>query len=205
VWGAGRAARLEASSARGVALSCSCAQAIIRRELGRITGWVPVHKSKLVSFQKGEINNMKRPFALWILVFWLAFLSLGGLYGGIAMLLDPSGGSLQMTEVLSLLPVPNYVLPGLFLLFIMGILPLFLIYGLLVRPNWSWLDSIFRQIKYYWAWTGTVILCVILAIWLLAEGALIGFKWPIQYVTAVNGLFILIFIFFPSVRNYYKK
>ena len=148
---------------------------------------------------------MKRPIALWILVFWLAFLSLGGLYGGIAMLLDPSGGSLQMTEVLSLLPVPNYVLPGLFLLFIMGILPLFLIYGLLVRPNWSWLDSIFRQIKYYWAWTGTVILCVILAIWLLAEGVLIGFKWPIQYVTAVNGLFILIFVFFPSVRNFYKK
>jgi len=107
---------------------------------------------------------MKRPNALWILVFWLVFLSLGGLYGGIAMLLDPSGGSLQMTEVLSLLPVSNYVLPGLFLLSIMGVLPLFLIYGLLVRPNWSWLDSIFQQIKYYWAWTGTVILGVILAI-----------------------------------------
>jgi hypothetical protein len=68
---------------------------------------------------------MKRPIALWILVFWLAFLSLGGLYGGIAMLLDPSGGSLQMTEVLSLLPVPNYVMPGLFLLFIMGNYPCF--------------------------------------------------------------------------------
>jgi hypothetical protein len=148
---------------------------------------------------------MKRPIALWILVFWLVFLSFGGLYGGIAMLLDPSGGSLQMTEVLSLLPVSNYVLPGLFLLFIMGVLPLFLIYSLLARPNWSWLDSTFRQIKYYWAWTGTVILGVILAIWLIVEGVMIGFKWPIQYVTAVNGLFILIFVFFPSVRKFYKK
>jgi len=148
---------------------------------------------------------MKRPIALWILVFWLVFLAFGGLYGGIAMLLDPSGGSLQMTEVLSLLPVSNYVLPGLFLLFIMGILPLFLIYGLLVRPNWSWLDSFFRQIKYYWAWTGTVILGVILAIWLIVEGVMIGFKWPIQYVTAVNGLFILFFVFFPSVRKFYKE
>jgi hypothetical protein len=148
---------------------------------------------------------MKRPISLWILVFWLVFLALGGLYGGVAMLLDPSGGLLQMTEVLSLLPVSNYVLPGLFLLFIMGVLPLFLIYGLLARPNWSWLDSLFRQVKYYWAWTGTVILGVILAIWLIIEGVLIGFKWAIQYVTAVDGLFILFFVFFPSVRKFYKK
>ena len=148
---------------------------------------------------------MKRPIALWILIFWLVFLAFGGLYGGIAMLLDPSGGSLQMTEVLSLLPVSNYVLPGLFLLFIMGLLPLFLIYGLLARPNWAWLESFFRQIEYHWAWIGTVILGVVLAIWLIVEGVMIGFKWAIQYVTAVNGLFILFFVFFPSVRKFYKK
>ncbi len=148
---------------------------------------------------------MKRPIALWILIFWLVFLAFGGLYGGIAMLLDPSGGSLQMTEVLSLLPVSNYVLPGLFLLFIMGLLPLFLIYGLLARPNWAWLESFFRQIEYHWAWIGTVILGVVLAIWLIIEGVMIGFKWAIQYVTAVNGLFILFFVFFPSVRKFYKK
>ena len=148
---------------------------------------------------------MKRPIALWILIFWLVFLAFGGLYGGIAMLLDPSGGLLQMTEVLLLLPVSNYVLPGLFLLFIMGLLPLFLIYGLLARPNWAWLESFFRQIEYHWAWIGTVILGVVLAIWLIIEGVMIGFKWAIQYVTAVNGLFILFFVFFPSVRKFYKK
>lgn len=148
---------------------------------------------------------MKRPIALWILIFWLVFLAFGGLYGGIAMLLDPSGGLLQMTEVLLLLPVSNYVLPGLFLLFIMGLLPLFLIYGLLARPNWVWLESFFRQKEYHWAWIGTVILGVVLAIWLIIEGVIIGFKWAIQYVTAVNGLFILFFVFFPSVRKFYKK
>ena len=83
---------------------------------------------------------MKRPFVLWIFLFWLLFLALGGLYGGIAMLLDPSGGALQMAEVLPLLPVPNYVLPGLFLLFVMGLVPLLLIYGLLARPAWPWIE-----------------------------------------------------------------
>ncbi|KUO61532.1 hypothetical protein APF79_01700 [bacterium BRH_c32] len=148
---------------------------------------------------------MKRPMAIWILIFWLLFLAFGGLYGGIAMLLEPSGNLLQMTEVLQLLPVSNYLLPGLFLLFVMGVLPLFLIYGLFARPNWAWLESFFHKIEYHWAWSGTVILGVVLAIWLIVQGVLIGFKWAIQYVTAINGLFILLLVFLSPVRRYYSK
>ncbi len=148
---------------------------------------------------------MKRPFIVWILVFWLLFLALGGLYGGIAMLLDPSGEALQMTEVLPLLPVPDYVLPGLFLLFVMGLVPLLLVYGLLARPAWTWMEPLFRWSRHHWAWTGTLLLTLVLAIWLIVEGVLIGFRWPIQYVTAVNGLLILVFVLWPSVRRLYEK
>jgi hypothetical protein len=148
---------------------------------------------------------MKRLFVLWILLFWLLFLALGGLYGGIAMLLEPSGGALQMTEVLPLLPVRNYVMPGLFLLFVMGLVLLLLIYGLLARPAWPWIEPLFRWSKHHWAWTGTMLLTLALAIWLIVEGVLIGFKWPIQYITAVNGLFILVFAWLPSVRKTYKE
>jgi hypothetical protein len=147
---------------------------------------------------------MKRPLALWILVFFLLFLSFGGFYGGITMLLDPSGASLQMDEVLNLLPVPDYTLPGLFLLLVMGLAPLALIFGLLARPDWPWLQSLFRQTKSYWAWGGTVLLALILLLWLTVQALLIGFKWPIQYVTAANGLLILLFAFLPSVRKHYQ-
>lgn len=147
---------------------------------------------------------MKRPFALWMLILALLFLALGGLYGGIAMLLDPSGASLQMTEVLPLLPVPDYVLPGLFLLFVMGLAPLFLTYVLLARPRWSWAESLVRPFNHHWAWVGTIILAAILALWLAVEGVLIGFKWPIQYVTAVNGVLILLFALLPAVRKFYR-
>ena len=148
---------------------------------------------------------MKRPIPLWILIFWLVLLAFGGLYGGIAMLLDPSGGILGMSEVLPLLPVSNYILPGLFLFFVMGALPLLLAYALLARPKWTRLESVVQLPEYYWAWTGTVVLGVALAVWLIVEGMLIGFKWPIQYVTAINGLLILLFVFLPSVRKFYKK
>jgi hypothetical protein len=148
---------------------------------------------------------MKRPAMLWILIFWLAFLACGGLYGGIAMLLDPSGKQLQMNEVLSLLPVSNFLLPGLFLLLIMGAFPLLVVYGLLALPKWSWVESILSKTRYHWAWVGAIVLTVVLVVWLIIEGILIGFKWPIQYITAINGLLILLFTSLPSVRKYYKK
>jgi hypothetical protein len=148
---------------------------------------------------------MKRPAALWFLVFWLFFLALGGLYGGIAMLLDPSGGLLQMTGVLPLLPVKDYILPGLFLFGIMGLLPLSLLFGLWVRPKNIWGKYFISPMGYHWAWTGTICLGIVLAFWLFIQGILIGFQWPIQYVTAINGILIMLFALLPSVREYYRK
>ncbi|RJP52516.1 MAG: hypothetical protein C4583_06760 [Anaerolineaceae bacterium] len=146
---------------------------------------------------------MKRPFALWLLIFFLVFLALGGLYGGIAMLADPSGGLIQMAEVLPLLHVPSYFLPGLFLLFVMGLAPLLLTFGLLARPEWKWAASLARWSGHHWSWTGTVALGIVLLVWLTIQAALIGFRWPIQYVTLTNGILILLFALVPSVQKYY--
>jgi hypothetical protein len=146
---------------------------------------------------------MKRPAALRALLFWLILLAIGGLYGGIAMLFDPSGGLLQMAEVLPLLPVNDYFLPGLFLLGLMGLLPLFLIYGLWFRRKGG--KSAFFSGRYHPAWTGTVFLGIILTLWLFTQEILIGFRWPIQFITAANGLLILVFAFLPSVRNFYRN
>ncbi len=55
---------------------------------------------------------MKRPFTLWILAFGLLFLAFGGLYGGIAMLLQPSGAILQMTDLLPRLHTRITYCPG---------------------------------------------------------------------------------------------
>ena len=148
---------------------------------------------------------MHRPWALWPLLFLLLFLALGGSYGGIAMLTDPTGGSLQLNEVLPLLPVTDFILPGVFLLIVMGLVPLVLIYGLLSRPNWGWALALSYWSKHHWAWTGTIGLGVVLATWLLVQGLLIGFKWPIQYVTAITGSLIVLLAIVPGLRRFYAR
>ena len=146
---------------------------------------------------------MKRPFMLWPLILVLIFLAMGGFSGGIPMLADPAnGGYLQFGEMLPDLPVSNFILPGLFLLVVMGIFPLLLAYALIARPDWSWVDRLFQWSNHYWAWTGTLILVGIIAIWLVYEGCLIGW-FPITYITAVLGLLILLLAMLPSVRKFY--
>lgn len=121
------------------------------------------------------------------------------------MLTDPTGSSLQMDDVLPLLPVGDYTLPGLFLLFVMGAGPLFLIYGLLARPNRTRTGEPSHGAGHHWAWTGTIALGGLLMLWLVVQGVLIGFKWPIQYVTAVNGVLIIAVALVPRVKRLYAK
>jgi hypothetical protein len=148
---------------------------------------------------------MRCPLTLWPLLFLLVFLGLGGLYGGIAMLIDPTGGLLQLTEVLPLLPVSDYLLPGLFLLVVMGLAPLFLTYALLARPSWTWAQTRSRRSGHYWAWTGTLALGVIVLVWLAVQGLLIGFEWTIQYITAIDGFLIVLLALVPGVRKFYAR
>jgi hypothetical protein len=71
--------------------------------------------------------------------------------------------------LLPLLPVPDFVLPGLFLLLVMGLAPLILAFGLLARPNWPWADALARWSGHYWAWTGTLALGIVLLNWLAVQ------------------------------------
>jgi len=57
-----------------------------------------------------------RPGALWPLLGAMAFLSLGGFYGGLSFIADPSGRALGADPSwLDRRPVGDFPLPGLFL------------------------------------------------------------------------------------------
>ncbi|MFO8150466.1 MAG: hypothetical protein R6T93_09225 [Trueperaceae bacterium] len=144
---------------------------------------------------------MVRRLALAVLVVSLLFLAFGGLYGGVEMLRDPGGGSLGMDVVLPQLPVTDFVWPGVFLLTVMGLVPIVLAYGLVARPAWGWVAALSRWSGYHWAWTGTLAIGLVLGVWLAVQGWMIGFAWPIQFVTAGNGVAIVVLALLPVVRR----
>ena len=75
------------------------------------------------------MRRQSRSYTLWALIGCLLFLSISGLAGGIGMLMDPTGASLSLPDDLLLdLPIDTYILPGLYLVLVYGVMALLHLY-----------------------------------------------------------------------------
>ena len=113
----------------------------------------------------------------WSIIF-LAFLALSGITGGLSLLTDPTGGSLELPlSVLKNSPFQDYFYPGLILFIFMGLMPVLVIFlAILKIPKLSkWI--LFQG--------------VVLAVWLLAEMMFGIFDW---YLTSLYLLIAVILI-----------
>jgi hypothetical protein len=74
------------------------------------------------------------------LVALLGFVGLGGVYGAVQMLADPYRPMGMSTHMIARTPFDSFVVPGVLLLLLVGVAPLFLAVGLLARthlhPGW---------------------------------------------------------------------
>ena len=132
-----------------------------------------------------------RPIAVTILMILLVLLGLGGIGGGLSMLADPSGDLLGLPLVLlESVTVKNFLLPGMFLLVVMGILPLVAAYGL-------WRGQQRARIA-------TIGLSIVLILWICVQIYLWGAPIAIQIVYLVLGVVMLGLCFVPSVRSNFK-
>jgi hypothetical protein len=131
-----------------------------------------------------------RPRSLWALVGLLVVLGVRGTLGGLQFVIDPSGDIVGLsTDALAGSPFADYLLPGLVLLFVLGLVPLLVAGGLLGGRRW--------------AWTGAVGVAVTLAIWVLVEGWVVGFGKRLQYPNLVQSVVMFGLAMAPSVRNEY--
>ncbi len=148
---------------------------------------------------------MHRPASVWYLTVILIVLALGGLAGAYGFLSDPSGVGMGMAGQLDRLPVPDFTLPGVFLFVAMFLFPLFLVYGLLARPEWRTAAELEAWAKAHWAWVGSLLLGTVLALWLIIQAFYIGFWWPIQWFTGFLDASILVSTLAAPTRKHFRK
>lgn len=139
-------------------------------------------------------KNKSRPISVYILMAFILFQGISGLFGGTTLVLDPTGELLQMP--LSLLkgsPFDTYLIPGAILLLVLGVFPIIVLYGLVKRTAW--------------AWTGTVLVSAALIIWIGVEVAMIGYhsEPPLQLIYGSFGILLLILTQLPSVQIVLKS
>jgi hypothetical protein len=142
------------------------------------------------------------------LVYFLLLLLLGAsaLFGGAVLIVSPSGKLFRMPISLLLnTPFNNFLIPGIILFCIIGIVPVSLVFALKKRPSFKFVEFLNFYKDMYWAWSFSIYVSFALIIWIQIE------MWFLQSVHWSHTLYvfwaiaILFLALMPAVRNTYKK
>lgn len=145
----------------------------------------------------------RKPFEVYILIYCLLFQAVSAISGGIMLVWDPTGNLIQMPlRLLKYSPFPDFLIPGLILMLLLGVYPSIIAYGLFTRKVIKIMDvfNIYRD--QHWAWSASMYLAIMLIIWINVEIIVIGYGHFIQSFYSFWGLIILILALLPRVRNY---
>jgi len=146
---------------------------------------------------------MKRPFAFYPLCLIFFMLGISALFGGGALILDPGGGLLGLpSDRLEETPFRNYLIPGLFLFWVNGVFPLFILAGLIWKPGWKWADALNIYRDRHWAWAYSIYSGIILITWIAVQLLFVQ-PFILQPVFIEVGLLILILALTPGLMRYY--
>jgi hypothetical protein len=116
----------------------------------------------------------------YLLIVAVLVQGLSGIGGGVALLADPTGGLIGMPiSMLAGSPFDDFLLPGLILLLVLGIVPLCVSWGLWRRRPWAWHGSVFVGAS--------------LVVWIAVQVAMVGHRGdpPLQAIYGGLGVAIL--------------
>ena len=128
--------------------------------------------------------------SLYLMMALILFQGVSGLFGGFALVADPTGAVLSMpVTLLEGSPFDNFFIPGLILLTILGIFPVVVFYGIWMRAEW--------------AWTGALLVSTALIAWIGFEILMVGYHDdpPLQLIYGLLGLILLGLVILPSVQR----
>ena len=148
---------------------------------------------------------MKPTFFRNILIGLLAFLGVGAMFGGGALIISPAGELLGMPlSMIADSPFTNFLLPAIFLFTFLGLAPCLLIFALLKKSESKLSERINFFKDMHWSWSFSIYVGLILIIWLQLEMMFIhSVHWSHIFYMFL-AVAILVVAILPQVRNFYK-
>ncbi len=141
-----------------------------------------------------------------ILLTLLAFLGIGALFGGGVFIVSPSGKLFGMPlSMLDKSPFTNFLIPGIILFVVLGLVPCGLVFALLKKP----VSAIAERVNFFpdmhWAWTGSIYVAFALIIWIQTQMIFLQAVNWLHTVYMFLALAILFVALLPTVRSGYKR
>ncbi len=138
---------------------------------------------------------------------FLIFLAISALGGGFTLIISPSGkliGGLPLS-ILDRSPFNDFLIPGILLFIILGLVPAMVVLALIKRPN----NKLAEQYNFFsdmhWSWSFSIYTAFALIIWIQVETIYIqGVGW-LQTFYMFLAIAILFVALLPAVREGYKR
>lgn len=139
-----------------------------------------------------------RPVGVLVLALLLILLAVDAIVGGVLLIADPAGGLLGMpVSLLEGSPFRDYLLPGLILFGLLGVVPLAVVAGVWFRPRWAYV----QRLGMHGAWLAAIGVGAALIVWILVQMTILRFF--LQPVLLALGVAIMGVGLLPPVRRHY--
>ncbi|MGX1829075.1 hypothetical protein ACWIE6_12520 [Paenibacillus taichungensis] len=153
-------------------------------------------------------DGMKRecvPERSWALIMMQGFLAIGAIIGGGALIIDPSGDLVKMPDsLLEHSPFGSFLIPGIILLLVLGVMPMIIAISLLRRTHWEIGEKLNLYSNQYWGWTFSLYTGFALIIWIMIQVYWIQHVSVIHLVYFAWGVGIQIVTLLPDVQRRYQ-
>jgi len=142
----------------------------------------------------------------YLLIAVIIFLGISGIFGGISLIIDPSGSNLQLsTAFLESTPFTSFLIPGIILLIFLGVFPCITAYGLISRRKLRVANRVNIYKRKHWAWTYSLYCGIMLVLWIDIQVMMLGGGYILQSIYAILGVTIIILTLSPQLMKFYKK
>lgn len=137
----------------------------------------------------------------------LGFLALGAIGGGIVLIISPTGEliGIPLSEFKNI-PFNSYLIPGIILFSVLGVMPLLLIGALLRKPESKLAEQINVFKDMHWSWSYSIYIAFTLIGWVHIQ--LIFLQSSVHWLHTFYmfyAILIIIIALLPQVRNIYNK
>ena len=157
--------------------------------------------------KKNAENDIKIKKIRNIFLIVLGFLALGAIGGGIVLIISPTGELIGMPlSEFKNLPFSSFLIPGIILFSVLGVIPLLLIIALLKKPESKIAEQINIFKDMHWSWTYSIYIAFSLIGWIHIE--LIFLQGTVHWLHTFYmfyAILIIIIALLPHMRYLYKK
>ena len=150
------------------------------------------------------IRSAPRPLSsLRLLTGLLSLLGVDAIFGGLVLVLDPTGGLIGMPlSILRYSPFHDFLIPCALLLLVFGVGSFGALLAVWMRPTWSFGTMLTRFTGEHWSWSAVVAIGLGQVIWIVTEVLMLrGLSWLHFVFGGLGGLIALVMLE-PGLRRY---